>query len=119
MLVKTVSRTLRCTFTTLSRLFRGKVDYPTSVATESVLSLCFVYDKQHFHLEVKWAIPHFTFFFCLFIIFIHISHVFSRKINNLHGGKLLSGILLPFVGTFRIFSAHIFCQNLISLLEVK
>ena len=33
------------------------MDYPTSVATESVLSLCSIYDKQHFHLGVKWAIP--------------------------------------------------------------
>ena len=32
-----------------------KVGYPTSVATESVISLGFVFDKQHFHLEVKGA----------------------------------------------------------------
>ena len=44
-------------------LFRGKVDYPASVATENELSLCFVYDKQHFPVAVQWAIPHSTFFF--------------------------------------------------------
>ena len=96
-----------------------KVDYPTSVATESVISLCFVYDKKHFHLDVKWAIPLSTFFFCLFMIFIHISYVFSRKIDNLNGVKLLSDIPLPFDGTLRMFSAQKCCQNLTFLLEVK
>ena len=86
------------------------MDYPTSVVTEI---MCYVYDKQHFHLEVKWAIPHSTFFFA---IFIHISYVFSRKIDNLHGFKLLPGIPLPFVVTLRIFSAQKCCQNLTFLL---
>ena len=87
---------------------RGKVNYPTSVATESVLSLCFVYDKQHFHLKEKWAIPHSTFSFFPFHTFFFIFHmyIFSRKIDNLHGVELLSGIPLPFVGTFGIFSAQ-------------
>ena len=102
------------------------MDYPTSVATESVLSLCFVYDKQHFQLEVKWAIPHSTFLFvCLFLFFafspfLFIFHyVFSLKTDSLHGVKLLSGVSLPFVGTLRIFSAHKYCQNLTVFLEVK
>ena len=43
------------------------MDYPTSDATESVLSLCFA--EQHFHLEVKWAIPHSTFFVCLSVCY--------------------------------------------------
>ena len=51
------------------------MDYPTSVATESVLSLCFVCDKQHFHLEVNWAIPHSTFFFA-FSQFLFIFHMY-------------------------------------------
>ena len=108
-------------------MFKGKVDYPTCVATESVLSLCFVCDKQHFHLKVKWAIPHSTFIVCLsvcfcfflFAIFIHILYVFSLKIDSSHGVKLLSGISLPFVGTLRIFSAQKCSQNLTFLLEVK
>ena len=59
------------------------------------------------------------FVFCLFTIVIHISYVFSLKIDSLHGVKLLSGISLPFVGTLRIFSAQKCCQNLTFLLEVK
>ena len=42
-------------------------------------------------LKVGFPTFHFFFFFCFFTIFIHISHVFSRKINNLHGVKLSSG----------------------------
>ena len=38
-----------------------KVDYPTSFATESVISLCFVYDKHHFHLEVWGKVGYPTF----------------------------------------------------------
>ena len=39
------------------------------------ISLCFVYDKQRFHLEVKWAIPHSTFlFFFAFSQFLFIFH---------------------------------------------
>ena len=77
--------------------FRGKVGYPT------------------FHF-FSFS---FFFFFCLFAISIHISYVFSRKIGNLQGVKLLSGIPLPFIGTFRMFSAQKCCQILTILLEIK
>ena len=67
---------------TIPHLLLQKVDYSS-----------FVYDKQHFHVEVKWALPHSTFkkLFLHFHNFYSHSHVFSRKINNLHGVKLLSG----------------------------
>ena len=76
-------------------MYRGKVDYSTSVATESGLSLClsrpwpcssFVYDKKHFQLGVKWAFPKnsgmSTFFcfvfvlFCCFVLFFVFVFVF-------------------------------------------
>ena len=46
-------------------------------------------------------------------------YIFSRKIDNLHEVKLLSGIPLPFVGTFRIFQPRTAVKILTFLLEVK
>ena len=54
-----------------------------------------------------------------------ISHVFSRKINDLHGIQLLKKLYyiikvpLPFIGTFGIFSVQKCCQNLIFLFRGK
>ena len=52
-------------------------------------------------------------------MFIHISYVFSHKIDNLHGFKLLSGIPLPFVLTLKIFSVQKCCQNLTFFIRGK
>ena len=90
---------------TIPHLLRQKVDYRY---VKVGLYSSFVYDKQHFHLALNWAIPHttfFSFFFLPFHNFYTHSHVFSCKINNYQ-------IPLSLSGTSRIFSAKKYCQNL-------
>ena len=118
--------------------FKSAVYCPllTGYQNQSLLTKC--YNCLELYRYIKWTIPHllrqkvnylcalsitsstlFHFCFGLFTIFIYISYVFSRKIDNLHGFKLLSGIPLPFLGTLRIFSAQKCSQNLTFLSGVK
>ena len=64
---------------------------PTLLNLSSVLKCSsVVFAKQHFHLKVKWAIPHFTCFaFSQFLFTFHTY--FYVNLINLCGDKLLSG----------------------------
>ena len=77
-----------------------------SLTLSSGLMRCVAFDPR----AVELLLYRRTTYEALGAIF-HISYVFSHKIDNFNGVKLLSGIPLPFVGIFRIFSAQKCCQN--------
>ena len=86
----------------IPHLLRQKVHYP------SVKVLQLPLWQTAFSFRGKVGYPTFLiFFFFFFTIVIHISHVFSRKINILH------------LVSFRIFSAQKCCQKLRFLFRGK
>ena len=61
---------------TIPHLFRQEVDYRF---VKVGLYSRFVYDRQHFHFEVKWAFPHSIFFFFFTIFFSHFTCIFTEN----------------------------------------
>ena len=116
-------------------LFRGKVDYSTSVVnyryvklTYSSFGYCMTNNIFVFFFVLSCFVFCFCFCFCfcfvfvLFFVFVCLfvlwpfhnfylhSRVFSRKVYNLHRAKLLAGTFVFYL-SFRIFSSQKCYQN--------